>query len=255
MPEPPIPLLVAHRGYLDRYPENTWPALEAALAAGACWLEFDVQMCADGEFILLHDADFQRTAGCARTVFDMRSDLLGDISVHEPERFGERFAPLAVPVLGDVLQRLAAFPGARAMVEIKTESLQHWGLEKVMDALLQQLDAFRDRCVLISFDPAALAYAQRKRAPDIGWVLTRYDAVHLQQARRLQPHYLICNETKLPAGDKPWPGDWQWMLYDIRDPEAALAWAQRGVELIETAAIGTLLAHPVLARRACRHGI
>lgn len=255
MPETPIPLLVAHRGYLDAYPENTWPGLQAALAAGACWVEFDVQMCADGEFVLLHDADFLRTAGCARSVFDTRGDQLGDISVHEPKRFGARFAPLSVAALGDVLQRLAAFPEARAMVEIKTESLQRWGLEKVMDALLQQLDAWRDRCVLISFDPAALAYAQRRRAPEIGWVLSRYDEAQLQQARQLQPRYLICNETKLPAGATPWSGDWRWMLYDIRDADAALAWAQRGVELIETAAIGTLLRHPVLSRRACRHGL
>jgi glycerophosphoryl diester phosphodiesterase len=58
----PLPELVAHRGSLLRYPENTWLGLEAALKAGACWLEFDIQMCADGRFVLLHDADFNRTA-------------------------------------------------------------------------------------------------------------------------------------------------------------------------------------------------
>ena len=255
MHEIKLPPLVAHRGYLDRYPENTWMGREAALAAGACWVEFDVQMSADGVFILLHDADFQRTAACTRSVFDARSDRLHDISVHEPQRFGDRFAPLAVSTLADVLARMRSFPDARAMIEVKTESLQHWGLEKVMDALLEQLGAFREQCVLISFSYAALEYAQRKGTLDTGWVLTRYDGQHLQQARQLNPGYLICNETRLPAGAEPWPGAWQWMLYDIRDPAAALAWARRGVSLIETAAIETMLQHPVLARRACRHGL
>jgi glycerophosphoryl diester phosphodiesterase len=255
MHEADIPLLVAHRGYLDRYPENTWLGLEAALAEGACWLEFDVQMCADGRFILSHDADFQRTAGNARSVFASRSDRLEDISVHEPQRFGQSFAPLPVSGLADVMQQLRRFPDVRAMVEIKTESLQHWGLEEVMDPLLRQLDPFRDQCVLISFSKAALQYAQARTALEIGWVLTRYDAEHLEQARQLRPGYLICNETKLPAEAPPWPGGWQWMLYDIRDPDSALGWAQRGVGLIETAAIGTLLQHPALGRRACRHGL
>ena len=57
-----IPALVAQRGYMHTYPENTWLGLEAALKAGACWIEFDLQMCADGRFVLLHDADFKRTA-------------------------------------------------------------------------------------------------------------------------------------------------------------------------------------------------
>ncbi|MCG6866062.1 MAG: hypothetical protein LJE58_11615, partial [Thiogranum sp.] len=37
---------------MHRYPENSRPGLQAALEAGACWLEFDVQMCPDGEFVV-----------------------------------------------------------------------------------------------------------------------------------------------------------------------------------------------------------
>jgi hypothetical protein len=45
------------------------------------------------------------------------------------------------------------------------------------------------------------------------------------------------------------------MLYDIEQPQLALDWASRGASLIETADIGAMLEHPVLARRACRHGL
>ena len=101
MTEPATPQLVAHRGYMHRYPENSRPGLQAALEAGACWLEFDVQMCPDGEFVVLHDDNFVRTAGVDQSVFDLDSDRIA-ISVHEPQRFAARFAPTPVATLTSI---------------------------------------------------------------------------------------------------------------------------------------------------------
>jgi len=138
--EPLIPQLVAHRGYMQRYPENSWVGLSAALAAGACWLEFDVQLCRDGRFVLLHDDNFTRTAGVDTSVFDIDGAGIS-VSVHEPQRFETRFEPTPVATLDDVLQRLAAWPAVRAMVEIKQESIDRRGLDPVMEKLLAQLVA------------------------------------------------------------------------------------------------------------------
>ena len=249
------PQLVAHRGFLLRYPENTWLGLQQALDAGACWLEFDIQMCADGQFVLLHDGDFSRTADQAVSLFECTASDTQRISVHEPQRFGQTFAPLPPPLLEAVLQRLAGYPDCRAMVEIKQESLQHWGLTRVMDALLQALEPYRPGCVLISYSEQALVHARRNSDIDIGWVLQRYDEEHRRTAQTLRPDFLICNQDKIPEQQAPWPGPWQWMLYDIVQPQQALQWAGRGVHLIETADIGAMLAHPALAQRACRHGV
>jgi glycerophosphoryl diester phosphodiesterase len=255
MNEEHIPRLVAHRGYMQTCPENTWQGLEAALKAGACWIEFDLQMCADGRFVLLHDADFKRTANTPASVFNINKEQLMDISVHEPARLGERYAPLPVSDLDTVLLKLAAFPNARAMVEIKQESLERWGLERVMDALLVKLSHCHSQCVLISYSHQALSYARTRDSIDIGWVLDVYDEEHFRRANQLNPQYLICNERKIPQQETPWAGTWQWMLYDISDPARALQWATRGIELIETRAIGTMLQDPILARKACPHGI
>lgn len=250
-----IPALVAHRGYMHTYPENTWLGLEAALKAGACWIEFDLQMCADGRFVLLHDADFKRTANSPASVFDLSTEQLVEISVHEPTRFGARYAPLKVVDLDTVLLKLSAFPHARAMVEIKQESLQRWGLERVMDALLDKLASCHDQCVLISYNHRALSYSRKRDTIDIGWVLAAYDQAHLSRARQLKPQFLICNERKIPQQESPWTGPWQWMLYDISDPAVALRWAARGIDLIETGAIGSMLQDPLLARKTCPHEI
>jgi glycerophosphoryl diester phosphodiesterase len=99
----PAPQLVAHRGFLKRYPENTWRDLEAALKIGAKWLEFDIQLCRDGVFVLLHDDNFFRTARIDRSVFDLDSTQI-DFSVPEPQRFGHEFEPTPLPALAMVLQ-------------------------------------------------------------------------------------------------------------------------------------------------------
>jgi glycerophosphoryl diester phosphodiesterase len=254
MSEHPPPWLVAHRGYMQRYPENTWLALQAALSAGACWLEFDVQMCADGHFVLLHDSDFNRTGACPHSAFEVTPEQLQDISVHEPDRFGDRFAPLDVTDLDTVLSRLSALPDCRAMVEIKQESLEHWGLEKVMKSLLPKLEALHGQAVLISYSHEALSDARQHSDIDIGWVLSRYDQPHHEQASLLKPEFLICNENKIQQ-QALWPGPWNWMVYDVTEAAQAMQWARRGVEFVETRDIGTMLQNPLLATRRCQHGL
>jgi glycerophosphoryl diester phosphodiesterase len=252
MSEPMIPQLVAHRGYMQRFPENTWLGLAAALEAGACWLEFDVQLCRDGHFVVLHDDSFTRTAGVERSVFDVDSDDI-TVSVHEPQRFASRFAPTPVTTLTGVLQQLAGWPDARAMVEIKQESIDRWGLEPVMTKLVPLLAAHRPQCTLIAYNRAALQWSRQRADLAVGWVLEQYDTAHRAQASAFAPDYLICNHRKLAESETPWPGPWQWMLYDITDPDQAMAWAARGVDLIETADIGTMLQDQRLIQRACPH--
>ena len=48
------PDLVAHRGYALRYPENTLAAFQAAITAGARFVECDVQLSAARSFPLPH---------------------------------------------------------------------------------------------------------------------------------------------------------------------------------------------------------
>ena len=56
-------ILAAHRGDRVNCPENTMPAFERAVAFGADMIETDVHMTKDGELILLHDRNTQRTTG------------------------------------------------------------------------------------------------------------------------------------------------------------------------------------------------
>ena len=55
------PLLIGHRGARGLAPENTRLALDAGIAAGCTWLEFDVQLHPSGALFLLHDLTLERT--------------------------------------------------------------------------------------------------------------------------------------------------------------------------------------------------
>src|SRR5690349_22032690 len=65
---PKLPGLVAHRGWAAKFPENTVPAVAAALEAGATWAEVDVQLSSDGRPVLFHDRTLERMCGAAGAV-------------------------------------------------------------------------------------------------------------------------------------------------------------------------------------------
>merc|ERR1711991_24931 len=55
------PLIVSHRGSRYLAPENTKVAYDAALHFGADVLEIDVRKTTDGELVLFHNKDLERT--------------------------------------------------------------------------------------------------------------------------------------------------------------------------------------------------
>lgn len=235
------PRLVAHRGFMQRYPENTRLALHAALEAGADCIEFDLQMNADFELMVMHDDDFLRTSGVSQSVFSASTDLCRSISVHYPQRFAETFKPLKISTLAEILELCAQYPRVIALVEIKGKSLKQWGLARVMDILLAQLEPYQQQCVLISFSAEAIEYTQQHSALKTGWVFEEYDAAHRARAASLQADYLMTDYEQLPEGEAPWPEFARWMLYDIVDTDIARAYSEMGVELIETADIASMV--------------
>jgi len=55
------PLVIGHRGYCQLAPENTLPSFKLAIAAGADLVELDYCHSKDGQLIVMHDADLDRT--------------------------------------------------------------------------------------------------------------------------------------------------------------------------------------------------
>ena len=63
--------VAAHRGWRNKYPENTIEAFKAALTLDVDQLETDVRATKDGELVLIHDATVDRTTNGKGRVCDL----------------------------------------------------------------------------------------------------------------------------------------------------------------------------------------
>lgn len=126
---------LAHRGDWRRAPENTLPALLAALAVPACdGVEFDVRVAADGVPVLLHDETLARVQGRPEPVTALASAALDE---------------LGVPTLADVLTALPR----RAFLDVELKGLHD---RAVIEVLAAGRGADLQRAVISSFETETL---------------------------------------------------------------------------------------------------
>jgi glycerophosphoryl diester phosphodiesterase len=108
--------IIAHRGYSARAPENTLAALEAAVAAGADAVEFDISTAACGTPVLFHDPMLSRTTN---GVGPLRRRTLEQLKTLDAGKwFDPRFAGERIPSFEEALRALKGRVG-RIYAEVK----------------------------------------------------------------------------------------------------------------------------------------
>lgn len=244
--------LIAHRGYAARFPENTLEGIKAAVDVGARWVEFDIQLAADGTPMLMHDPTLTRTTGQAGIVMDMAPEELAAFSPCEPQRFGEQFAGIRIPTLAQLISALAGWPHVNVFVEIKEHSIARFGSRFTVARVLEALQPCIDQCVVISFAAEAVAQAHELGATRVGWAIRQFNGVSLSEAKLLAPQFLFCDYKTIPATSKQnpqplWAGPWRWAIYEVGNPGLAIHLAGIGADMLETFAIGELIRHPRLS--------
>ncbi|MBK7904005.1 MAG: glycerophosphodiester phosphodiesterase [Proteobacteria bacterium] len=236
-----LPEIVAHRGNAIEFPENTLQALESAVALGVRHVEFDVQLTADHVPVVFHDSDLARVGNRPESVHSLSWSQLAEIPVGEVSRLGERFAYTCAPSLAQAVEAIAGWDHVTAFVEVKRASLRRFGHEAVLRRVSDVLQPVLSRCVLISFDLAAVKILRQMTGARIGWVLNQYDADSLREATALAPEFLFCNLERVPAmTGQLWPGPWDWAIYEVRDLETARHCRELGAKYVETMAVRSL---------------
>lgn len=233
--------LVAHRGYPLRYPENTLPGLQAAINAGACYLEFDIQLSRDHIPVLCHDADLQRTASQAKTVMELDSADLDQIDVGEPARFADRYKGTFIPRLSHVLKLISDHPEIQAFVEIKQESLTHFGIPAVMQPVIALLSQYIQQCTVISFNYDCLHYARQFCRNRVGWAIEQTDTTSLDKLKSLHPEFVFTSDQAFSHLYSVLSGPWRWVVYQTSSPVRARELLTMGADLVETDAIVEML--------------
>ena len=149
----------AHRGHSIGAPENTLPALEAAVRHGASVAEIDVVLTRDDEIVLLHDEILDRTTtGKGRAA---ALDLAAIRQLDAGAWFGPQFAGTRVPTLAEALGTARRL-GLGLLVEIKERQRVGRMIERLGEVLAAQKAL--DDVLVISFDHVSLV-AVRERIP------------------------------------------------------------------------------------------
>jgi glycerophosphoryl diester phosphodiesterase len=238
----PLPDLIAQRGNSEDYPENTLPALRSALELGARHLQFDVQLTADRRPVLLNDANLKRMAGLNRNALEMTWRELVEITIAEPERFGDKYSDIGVPMLAQAASLLGTHPAVTAFVEIKRASLRVFGAEVVVRKICEVLKPVVRQCVLVSRDLTAVHQVRQLSSCRVGWILSEYSSLSALKSEALVPDYLLCDHELLTETNAQlWRGPWRWAIHNVTSREAAAQLAARGARLVGTTSFRKVL--------------
>jgi glycerophosphoryl diester phosphodiesterase len=230
---------VAHRGYQKYYPENTLLAVRKAIAAGALFIEIDVQLSRDQVPMVYHDDTLDRVSARSGKVSELTARELGACPAHEPQRFGERFLQEKIATLAELVTVIQAHPALTFYIELKEEAVRDHGDSVCLTKIAAVLQPVIAQCVLISFDLDALVNAQRRGFARIGPVLRDW-ATRQQQIDRLQAAVMFINKHRIPAPDLI-SASCPIVVYEVDDGAEAQQLLQRGAAKVETFAIGDMI--------------
>lgn len=168
-------LIIAHRGDSKVCPENTLPAFESAVKAGADLVELDYHHSADGVPIVLHDEILSRTTDA--------DDLFG------------KQEPLVYNYKHDQLCRL----DAGAWFDLKFTGTRLPTLEESLDLIQKGSVTLVERK---AGDAATCVQLLEKKKLLDRLVVQSFDWDYVSQCRRLAPNLVLAALGSKPLNDK-----------------------------------------------------
>src|ERR1041384_3086855 len=118
------PLIIGHRGYAAKAPENTLPSFKLALEAGVDLVELDYQHSKDGVPMVFHDRFLDRTTDARKQWRRRRVRVAAKTAVEIQTLdagawFDEKFSGAKVPSLAEAIEFICS-KGVVALIEHKS---------------------------------------------------------------------------------------------------------------------------------------
>ncbi|MBQ7376514.1 MAG: glycerophosphodiester phosphodiesterase [Clostridia bacterium] len=156
--------VAAHRGWSEKYPENTMIAYRAAAELGVDQIEIDVRVTKDGELVIIHDATVDRTTNGTGKVEDLTLAELLELDAGSWK--GAEFAGQRIPTFAEFLEFAVTLPEMTYDIELKEyptdgrEELSYSVCDRVL-ALLDE-NGLSERCVINTFSGKLHEYIYKK---------------------------------------------------------------------------------------------
>lgn len=141
-----MPYVIAHRGTSGRFPENTLPAYEHAIEAGADWIEFDVVSTADGVVVVSHDTSVDRCTNGTGKIRTLTRDQIKQLDAGGGQ---------TIPTLAEAIDFFAAF-SVRLCIEIKGDDTADYLATARRTVEMLQRRGLLQRVVMTAFNADCL---------------------------------------------------------------------------------------------------
>ena len=157
--------LAAHRGYRQKYPENTMLAFREALKLDIDAIEIDVHMTNDYHIVICHDATLQRTTDKEGHILDRSLAQVKEADAGI--KFGEQFKGERIPELTELLELLQNYPNIKLLLELKDYPEEFGDFAYVSCALTLNLCKQygiwgEDRLTVITFSAGLINFIRHK---------------------------------------------------------------------------------------------
>jgi len=219
--------VMAHRGASAMAPENTLAAIQAAIDAGAHWVEIDVQETADDEIVVIHDSDLKKVGARPLKVADSSLAELQQVDIGT--WFAADFSDQRIPTLKSVLEL------CKDRIGVNIE-LKYYGNERRLEqnvAEIVEAAGMQDQVVLMSLNFAGIKKLRELRP---AWTLGLLSSVAMGKLNELDIDFLALNarSASRPRIRNTQDKGKQVMVWTVNDAVGMSVMFSRGVDAIIT---------------------
>lgn len=214
------PLIIAHRGNGNDYPENTIEACDTAIESGAQALEIDVRYCASGELVVIHDSNLKRLMGVKKALWTTPLKELKSYS------FLNAPSHIRVPTLEEFLEHF------RNRTVINLDLKTWWPLvgqfsRDVVRVIKRAGDL--DQLWISSFNPLIVKTIKlNTERIKTGYLFQRWPALHLNldrfwQCNAWHPHRSLADASLLKRAEEKNKEVYLWTVNTEEEMKKALS--------------------------------
>ena len=158
-------LIMGHRGAREVVPENTLAAYGFAIASGVDAIELDVQLTADGELAVMHDARLERTTNGHGPLRELTLAQLKELNA-AANHAGPDYGVQRIPTLQEVYDFVQGRVQINVEIKMDAAGARYAGIEeKVMELTLRNQAA--GYTVVSSFSFPTVAAIRAMAPPDL----------------------------------------------------------------------------------------
>lgn len=144
---------IAHRGLSSIYPENTRISFEKAADAGFEYIECDVWLTRDKQWVVIHDSNINRTSDGEGSVSEYSLDELRKFNFGYPKLYGNKY-PQQILSINDFVD-ICFVKNVKPLIEIKDGNFKDLDVKNLLKIVTNKLSydqfAFHSFITLNSF--------------------------------------------------------------------------------------------------------